>query len=463
LKDDLLSQLPQVLTFSEAIAPMLPAYRYGLLSFVAIVHKGDTVILRARLRLSVESPKSLRSTVNTRTLRAGQVRIDRSPMDLRGLVGAALSGDWLPVSQDPLLKFLPESSGRFGAYYENSAPSSGRPLRDPERLVLSGVGRFELLSPRQRELDRELNEIAFDSLDELMRAYGLQGSDQTTFEVAAESVANIDSTSELRGTRAEVVVRLARGLESEKFRLTLRVASPAADTIPQWVSGTDIKWTEDGGYLKGSRSFEFPRNSVIDCRAVYAGRIQEEVRLLDPRALPNRRRMILSVVDPGLRRLQSLLTNPKEKERDDFEAAIALLFQMLGFAPAHIGAMSGMTQEPDIFVIAPDDEVLIVECTTGVPDDEKLAKLVSRSARVREALQELSGTSLPPAIITVLITPRPLNELVPIREKAEAHGVLVLCRQDIEEMIVRTQFEPEAKEMLRRWRALSLLKLMTGR
>lgn len=107
-------------------------------------------------------------------------------------------------------------------------------------MVISGLGRFELLSPRQKELDRELNEIAFDSLDELMRAYGLRGSDQATFEVAAESVANIDSTSELRGTRAEVVVRLARGLEAEKFRLTLRVASPAADTIPQWVRGTDI-------------------------------------------------------------------------------------------------------------------------------------------------------------------------------------------------------------------------------
>jgi hypothetical protein len=56
VNDDLLSQPPQVLAFSEAIAPMLPAYRYGLLSFVAIVHKGDTVIFRARLRLSVESP-----------------------------------------------------------------------------------------------------------------------------------------------------------------------------------------------------------------------------------------------------------------------------------------------------------------------------------------------------------------------------------------------------------------------
>jgi hypothetical protein len=135
---------------------------------------------------------------------------------------------------------------------------------------------------------------------------------------------------------------------------------------------------------------------------------------------------------------------------------------MLGFAPAHIGAMSGMTQEPDIFVMAPDDEVLIVECTTGVPDDGKLTKLVSRAARVREALQELPGASLP-AIITVLITPRPLDEFVPIQEKAEAHGVLMLCRQDIKEMIVRTQFEPDAKEMLRRWRALPLLKLMTGR
>jgi hypothetical protein len=30
-------------------------------------------------------------------------------------------------------------------------------------------------------------------------------------------------------------------------------------------------------------------------------------------------------------------------------------------------------------------------------------------------------------------------------------------------MIKRTQFEPDAKKMLRRWRALPLLKLITGR
>jgi hypothetical protein len=462
MNSDFLNQFPQALVFGEAVEPMLRAYRHSLFSFVGIIHSGETVILRARLGLSVESATSLRPTVGTRTLRAGQVRLNGSPKDIEGLVSAALSGAWLPFSQEPPLKLLPESTGRYGAYYENSLPSRERPLRDPERLVLSGAGRFELFSARQRELDRELNEIGFNTLDELMRAYGLQGSDQTTFEVTAESVARIDADTQLRGTHAEIAVRLARGLEADKFRLTVRDASSGGDANPQWISGAEIKWTEGGSYLTGSWGFELPVNSIIDCRAVYAGRVQDEVRLLDPRALPNRRRMVLSVIDPELGRLQALLTNPKEKERDDFEAAVALLFQMLGFAPAHIGSISGMTQEPDIFVAAPGNGVLIVECTTGVPDDEKITKLVSRAVRLRAACQGLQDGPGPPEIIMMLITPRFPGEVVPIREKAEAHGVLVLCRPDIEQAIARTQFEPDAKEMLQRWRGLPLLKLMTG-
>ena len=116
-----------------------------------------------------------------------------------------------------------------------------------------------------------------------------------------------------------------------------------------------------------------------------------------------------------------------------------------------------------VFAKASDHQVVIVECTTGVPDDEKLMKLVSRAVRVREALEQSPGTPLQPEVITLLITPRQLDELVPIREKAEAHGVLVLCRPDIEKMIMRTEFEPNARDMLQHWQSLPLLKLMTSR
>lgn len=90
---------------------------------------------------------------------------------------------------------------------------------------------------------------------------------------------------------------------------------------------------------------------------------------------------MLGLIDPSLGRLSALLLRPAGKQRDDFESAVALLLQVLGFAPAHIGAMSGWNDESDILVSCPAGEVIIIECTTGVPDDEKLSMLVSRRIR----------------------------------------------------------------------------------
>lgn len=77
------------------------------------------------------------------------------------------------------------------------------------------------------------------------------------------------------------------------------------------------------------------------------GGIQHEVRLFDPHALPNPRRMILQVVDPDLQRSKKLLTLPTEKQRDDLETSVVLPLQILGCSPAPFGKLSGMSGVPD--------------------------------------------------------------------------------------------------------------------
>ena len=129
---------------------------------------------------------------------------------------------------------------------------------------------------------------------------------------------------------------------------------------------------------------------------------------------------------------------------------------MLGLAPAPLGKLSGLTDEPDIFAEGADGEMLVVECTTDVPDDDKLMKLVSRTARARDELSRSQGVSAPP-VLAVLFVPVPPEELGPIGAKAKAHGVIVLCRPEIEDAIRRTEFAPDAKQTIRHWRSLQSL------
>ena len=460
MNKDMSQQFPHASTFLEAIEPLLPAYRYGLLSYVALVHEGEAVIVRARIRFSVDDALPRQISQPT-SLRAGQRRFEKLQLNSRSIetwINAAASGNLLPC-QDPLLKLLPERTRQYSAYHQSTLPAFSRPLDDPERLHISGVGR-EFISQRQKSLDRELHEIGFDSFEQLMRTFGLKPSDETSFEISVSPVAEIDSTSALQGTNLQVVVRLAQGLQRERLRITVCDADLSNAPLPYSFERSELHWTEQGEYWIGKLSRELARSAVVICRAVYAGRIQHEVRLADPLTLPNPRRMLMQVIDPDLQRLRKLLTCPTEKQRDDFETSVGLLLQMLGFAPAAFGKLSGMSGLPDLFVEGADGEMLVVEATTDVPDDDKLMKLVSRAARARDDLVRALGVSAP-TVTAMMICPLPTEELRPIRTKAAEFDVMILCRPEIEAAIVRSEFSPDAAAVLRGWRSLRLTELMT--
>jgi hypothetical protein len=232
--------------------------------------------------------------------------------------------------------------------------------------------------------------------------------------------------------------------------------------LPHVLNGDQIDWIENDSYRDGRWELDLSESAVIDCRIIYGGQVQAEMRLSDTEALPNARRMLVNLVDPQMSRLEALITRPERNMARDFEAGVAWLPQVLGFSPIHVSAMSGMTDEPDILVTGPDGEVLIVECTTGVPDDDKLTLLISRSARMRAALQESRGAAAPAIVIAMIITPLPSEELVGIRDKAEQNSILILCRSELKDAIARSKFGPDARAALQNWRRLESKQLMTG-
>jgi hypothetical protein len=458
---NLSQQFPHVSAFLEAIEPLLPAYRHGLLSYVAVVEGDEAVILRAAIRFSVDDAAPRRINQPT-SIRVGQIRFDKLDMNrdsIEAWISEVVSGNYLPC-HDPLLKLLPEITRRYSAYHESTPPSFSRAMKDLECLQISGVGR-EFIGQRQKALDRELHEIGFDSFEQLMRTFELKPSNDTLFEISVSPVARIDSTSTLQGTTLQLIVHLAQGLEREKLRITVCDADLSNAPLPHSYKGSELDWTnEREGYWIGTLTYELSRSAVMTCRAVYAGRIQHEVRLADPHTLPNPRRMLMQVIDADLQRLRKLLTSPTEKQRDDFETAVGLLLQMLGFAPAAFGRLSGLPGLPDLFVEGTDGEMLVVEATTDVPDDDKLMKLVSRVARSRDDLVRALGASAP-TVTAMMICPLPTAELQPIRAKAEKFGVMILCRPEIESAIARSEFSPDAGKVLRDWRNQSLIDLVT--
>ena len=97
-----------------------------------------------------------------------------------------------------------------------------------------------------------------------------------------------------------------------------------------------------------------------------------------------------------------------------------------------------------------------------VPDDDKLMMLVSRTARLREILSRTPEEFRPANPIAMLVTSCATEELAPLREKAEQHGVVILSRPEIQAAIARSQFAPDPNAILESWRQLSLMRFLTG-
>lgn len=451
---DPLSSLPKVREFLSATAPMLPAYRFGVFSFVALLHDGDKVILRARLDLCASTPGPLKRQVSTANLWAGQVPLELDSVGIEHSIRSAVTGVRLLVGEH-LLKLVPRQQAvhaqDFSATYERMDQMS------VEKLIISGASKHQLLGSRAMEIEAEVGELGFDSLESLMRVYGLRRSDDTTLEFVAGPVAFIRS-SQLTALQARLCFSLAKGIQKDRLRLNSRSAEPNTDDVPLVLSGSDVTWDESGEHCVADWVFDLPSPTIIECRLLYAGRPQARIRLEDPNCLPNPWRMALKLVAPDLTDLEKLLTQPQMKQSRDFEIAVTWLLQILGFGALHVGSVIKNSESPDDIAMAPDGTVLVIECTIDAPDDDKLTKLISRSARMSELLRKAHREM---TVIPVLVTPLPAAELTGIRQKAEKHSILVLSRSELDHAIERSKFAPDPNGLLQHWRRLPLTRLMT--
>jgi hypothetical protein len=453
---------PRAQEFLQAIRPLLPAYRHALFSYAEIMSGGENIIIRARMELRVEKPSSWLPPVRTRSLSVAQCHGMIGPGAVELFIEAALSGAHMPLLNDKVLKLLPRTdaaSPGYSAYYELSRASPIQPSSDIDRLVLSGIDRHQLIGVRAHEIELEVR--AYGSLDNLLRLYGLNAGSETAFEVTAGQVATIHASSSITRRTLHIDFSLANGLSIEPFQLCAVNADPNILTPPRVAEGVDLTWKDRQDRKEAQWNVELANNEVLDCHALYAGRLQSTVRLADTQALPNRRRMLLGLIDTDLSHLTSILTDPARKQLDDFEPAVALLLQLLGFESLYIGRISRWKDEPDILATSPMGDLVMVEATTRIPDESKLTLFATRVARMREDLQRAQpGTA--PKVIALFITLRPPQELVAIRQTAERHEVILLGRPDLEEAIARTQFAPNPAAVLKHWQDLPLMRYLTG-
>ena len=155
--------------------------------------------------------------------------------------------------------------------------------------------------------------------------------------------------------------------------------------------------------------------------------------------VPNRRLFAISAFDKDLKMLKQALS---ETHPSNFEKAVSSLAYILGFS----GGVINETDAPDIILSTPNENLVVIECTTRIADfNTKLGKLVNRKNSLI-ALLEKSGDSR--KVYGYLVCGLPKNQIAYDEINSARHKVTLLTKESLDELLNQLKFPQDLEKLL---------------
>lgn len=442
--------------FFNAILYKIDGYPVTTFSYIAVKTRGQFYIRQGRVFLNTGVPQSPFTHFNSENIRAGSYATCELSPNPRELIERILSGSISTPHGD--MRFCPNDGGNFAATYDplHQAGQSNQSRFDI-LTVLGGAIQPYTPEPMQdwiplTLLDWELkaSPTPYDNLQELAYEYQLgQLRDVMNVEVVAFNVAAIDAASTIAGTTGKLGVILASGLESERVTLGYRIFAQGRVTERSVVYGRNMQWELEDKVQRGRIEIQVPPAAVLHCVASFCGVAQHHYWVSDPSTAQNARRVVYELADTRLEILNDFLTKAQSKGRDarDLETGLAWLLWMLGFSVAHLGSTPRTQDAIDLLATTPQGHFAVIECTTGLlKADHKLPRVFERAENIRRRLDESGNRHL--RVLAVIVTSKTRGEIMADVEQAERLKILVLTREDLEQLATSTLAPPNADQLV---------------
>lgn len=297
-------------------------------------------------------------------------------------------------------------------------------------------------------LDWELRSAStpYDSLNELSVDFGLGGVIESAaiFEAVVPCVVEVDLGRQVIDDKAVLGLIAFRGLDREKLSIGYRIFDKGAVVDRGSKSGNELAWQFKDREQVGHVEIEVPPAALVNCYGRYDSVTYHSGWLGDPALVQNPRRATYERFDPGLVKLLENLAAKEKRFSRELESAVAALLWMLGFSSCHLG--KNLQDGPDVLGTTPEGHVVVVECTIGgLKTDSKMARLLQRTAAVRDQLVRTSHQHL--RVLPVMVTTLPAAEIAAEFEDAKVSGVYVLCSEGINTAVLRTLVPPRADQI----------------
>ncbi len=304
----------------------------------------------------------------------------------------------------------------------------------------------------------------YDGLSDLVRRFcarlrGLEVRDNATVvELIAPLAVRFDPeavTSSSEGVTA--CLKAAHHVYVENAKIAWTAGSAGQPPRHGSRELSECKWTGERGALHAELNIPVQRGDSTATLFILIGdRCVDHVSVPLAEAGANIRIRAHRTADPGLQRFREHLYPARPDKAKEFEAAVGLLFFFLGFHVDPLSAQKGLGDAVDHLAHAPGSSViLVIECTVGSIDaGGKLGRLFGRSQRIRRELSESE-------VIPVIATAARRRELSDAEvEKARRDDVVLLCREDLQDLWDAAQSGKPSTELVHRLRQeLAVAKL----
>lgn len=434
--------------FAQAIRPMLRSYAGLSIACVGFKESETLRIIQATVTLAlVPDQDALPEVFESTHLAALRHFLPLKPEAIAEALEKIRRTGHLPEIKGRSFSLPIGEGGTFGSYFKS--PSVGE-LNNGRRILslgITGEMHSKLLNNSMRDLDFEVraNRTPFESVQDLFLAYGLPAQifgDFCRVDIIAPPVVEIDQSAQIVSGVAQIRLIAGRSVRTQDVRVGWRVNRSGSGPLRGSAEGQDIRWTDSGGFLRGSFDLPVADKAFCLCFVSYASEFQHQWWLVDPSLILNPRRAIHACFDPSLDFLQDLVLEERNRKGParKFEDGIAYLLHILGFRVQHFKAP--LDDAPDIVACADSHDVLVVECTRDrLNSGGKLAKLKVRTSQIRRALME---ADLPNArIIPVIVTALPQSDILEEAASSEAQDVVVVTLDDLRRLIDETRFNPD--------------------
>ena len=434
--------------FFRAVELLQEGYHNSSFSYVAIKSNDTFVLVQGKLFLNARPSSAPFSHFQSKNVRAGCYSLSDLSSDPRKVVDQLLSGKLATPHGE--LTFPTSDAGTYGASYIPFHPDALRTQRRISVLQLFG-GQPSLICQPDIDWEIKASDTPYDGLQELMFEYllGPLTSTPINVEIAAFNIVEVDTlNSKVNGNEAIIRIIATEGADTNKVKIGYRVNNQGRISIRSTIVSKEVKWSSRDGAKHGEVVIEVPAAALVNAVVSYNGIAQHHWWFSDPATSQNARRAVYEAFDTKLEVLKDIFAKAQGRnpEARQLEAAAAWLFWMLGFSVAHFGGTPRMQEAADIIATTPAGHFAVIECTTGLLKAEnKLALLHDRTELVRRSLAVSNQGHL--RVIPAIVTSKAKDEVKPDMEQAERLGILVITREDFEQVINRTLILPNADRL----------------